>query len=338
MINRLLLLCFALPVFLSAQTQTQTWDSTYAEKLGFPKGSRVLILHVDDVGMSFDSNEGAVSAITKGVATSCSVMMPCSWVPAFVQYMKLHPGIDAGLHLTLTSEWMGYRWGPLSGKTVTPGLVDQEGSFWHSVEEVVQHASSDEVEKEIKAQLERARAMGFEPTHFDTHMGTLLATPAFAERYVKLGIENHIPVMLPAGHATLIKSQMNATDALIQQMRTAGKMLWAAGLPVLDDLHNSSYGWPITKEIAGDEKKLQAYKTQKYIEGVHSLKPGLTMMIMHCTATTEVFPYISDSGPVRKGDLLAMMDPALKKALKDEGIILTTWREVMGRRKKMIHP
>ena len=336
MINRLLLLCFALPVFLSAQTQT--CDSTYAEKLGFPKGSRVLILHVDDVGMSFDSNEGAVSAITKGVATSCSVMMPCSWVPAFVQYMKLHPGIDAGLHLTLTSEWMGYRWGPLSGKTVTPGLVDQEGSFWHSVEEVVQHASSDEVEKEIKAQLERARAMGFEPTHFDTHMGTLLATPAFAERYVKLGIENHIPVMLPAGHATLIKSQMNATDALIQQMRTAGKMLWAAGLPVLDDLHNSSYGWPITKEIAGDEKKLQAYKTQKYIEGVHSLKPGLTMMIMHCTATTEVFPYISDSGPVRKGDLLAMMDPALKKALKDEGIILTTWREVMGRRKKMIHP
>ena len=338
MINRLLLLCFALPVFLSAQTQTQTWDSTYAEKLGYPKGSRVLILHVDDVGMSFDSNEGAVSAITKGVATSCSVMMPCSWVPAFVQYMKLHPGIDAGLHLTLTSEWMGYRWGPLSGKTVTPGLVDQEGSFWHSVEEVVQHASADEVEKEIKAQLERARAMGFEPTHFDTHMGTLLATPAFAERYVKLGIENHIPVMLPAGHATLIKSQMNATDALIQQMRTAGKMLWAAGLPVLDDLHNSSYGWPITKEIAGDEKKLQAYKTQKYIEGVHSLKPGLTMMIMHCTATTEVFPYISDSGPVRKGDLLAMMDPALKKALKDEGIILTTWREVMGRRKKMIHP
>jgi predicted glycoside hydrolase/deacetylase ChbG (UPF0249 family) len=336
MINRLLLLCFASLAILYAQSQDG--DSTYAEKLGYPKGSRVLILHVDDVGMSFDSNEGAINAITKGVATSCSVMMPCSWVPAFVQYMKQHPGIDAGLHLTLTSEWSGYRWGPLSGKTITPGLVDKEGALWHNVEEVVQHASADEVEKEIKAQLERARVMGFEPTHFDTHMGTLLATPAFAERYVKLGIENHIPVMLPAGHATLIKSQMNATDALMQQMRAAGKMLWAAGLPILDDLHNTSYGWPIAKEIAGEDQKLQAYKTQKYIEGVHSLKPGLTMMIMHCTATTEVFPYISDSGPVRKGDLLAMMDPALKKAIKDEGIILTTWREVMERRKKIIHP
>ncbi|TAJ49278.1 MAG: hypothetical protein EPO58_14405, partial [Chitinophagaceae bacterium] len=78
-----------------------------------------------------------------------------------------------------------------------------------------------------------------------------------------------------------------------------------------------------------------AYKTKKYIEGVRSLKPGLTMMIMHCTATSEVFPHISDSGPVRKGDMLAMMDPALKKAIQDEKIIITTWREMMERRKQI---
>lgn len=308
-------------------------DSTYAEKLGYPKGTKLLILHVDDVGMSFDSNEGAINAITRGVANSCSVMMPCPWVPAFVHYMKLHPGIDAGLHLTLTAEWKGYRWGPLSGKNRTPGLTDTEGALWHSVADVVQHASGDEVEQEIRAQLERARAMGFEPTHFDTHMGTLLATPEFAQRYVKLGIENHIPVMLPAGHATLIKTQMNASDALIQQMRMTGKLLWRAGLPVLDDLHNESYGWKIPQEALADDAKLQAFKTQKYIEAVRSLKPGLTMMIMHCTATSAIFSQISDSGPVRRGDMLAMMDPALKKAIADEKIILTTWREMMEKRK-----
>lgn len=317
-------------VLLFAQAQA---DSTYAEKLGYPKGTKLLILHVDDVGMSFDSNEGAINAMTKGVASSCSVMMPCPWVPAFVQYMKEHPGIDAGLHLTLTSEWKGYRWGPLSGKNVTPGLVDKEGALWPGVADVVQHASADEVEKEIKAQLERARAMGFEPTHLDTHMGTLLATPEFAQRYVKLGIENHIPVMVPGGHATLIKAQMNAPDAQIQQMRMIGKMLWNAGLPVLDDLHNESYGWPIPKEIAGDDQKLQAYKTAKYIEGIRSLKPGLTMMIMHCTATSEIFQHISDSGPVRRGDMLAMMDPALRKAIAGEKIIITTWHEMMEKRK-----
>ncbi len=314
------------------QVQAQT-DLTYAEKLGYPKGTKLLILHVDDVGMSYDSNEGAINAITKGVASSCSVMMPCPWVPAFVHYMKEHPGIDAGLHLTLTSEWKDYRWGPLSGKNGTPGLVDKEGDLWPSVPDVIQHATADEVEKEIKMQLERARAMGFEPTHFDTHMGTLLATPAFAERYVKLGIENHIPVMVPAGHATLIKKSMNASDELITQMRAIGKMLWAAGLPVLDDLHNESYDWPISKEAAADDKKLQAYKTQKYIEAVRSLQPGLTMMIMHCTATSPVFQYISDSGPLRRGDMLAMMDPALRKAIADEKIIITTWHEMMEKRK-----
>lgn len=316
----------------SAFSQT---DSTYAEKLGYPRGTKLLILHVDDVGMSFDSNEGAINAITKGVASSLSIMMPCPWVPAFVQYMKAYPGLDAGLHLTLTSEWKGYRWGPLSGKNTTPGLVDTEGALWPGVSDVVQHASGDEVEKEIKAQLERARSMGFEPTHFDTHMGTLLATPEFTQRYVKLGIENQIPVMVPAGHATLIKTQMNAPEAQIQQMQKIGKLLWKAGLPVLDDLHNESYGWPIPQEIASDDAKLQAYKTKKYIEGVRSLRPGLTMMIMHCTATSEVFPHISDSGPVRRGDMLAMMDPALRKAIQDEKIIITTWREMMERRKKV---
>src|SRR5260221_13520735 len=88
----------------------QTLDSTYAEKLGYPKGAKVVILHVDDAGMSYDSNEGVFQALTKGVATSTSVMMPCPWVPGFVHYLKQHPKLDAGLHLTLTSEWADYRW------------------------------------------------------------------------------------------------------------------------------------------------------------------------------------------------------------------------------------
>ena len=78
---------------------------TYAEKLGWPKGARVLILHVDDAGMSHESDEGVERATGQGVATSTSVMMPCPWVPEIVSYIKDHPGLDAGLHLTLTSEW-----------------------------------------------------------------------------------------------------------------------------------------------------------------------------------------------------------------------------------------
>jgi predicted glycoside hydrolase/deacetylase ChbG (UPF0249 family) len=287
--------------------------------------------------MSYDSNEGAINALTKGVATSVSVMMPCSWVPAFVHYLKQHPGIDAGLHLTLTSEWGEYRWGPLSGKATAPGLTDNEGALWSSVAAVLQHASADEVEKEIRAQLDRARSMGFEPTHLDSHMGTLFASPLFLQRYIKVGIENKIPVMLPGGANSLIQEQMHAPDAQMEQLRMLGKILWQQNLPVLDDLHNTSYDWKIPDDIKKDDKKLQAYKTQKYKEAIKSLKPGVTMMIMHCTATTEVFQHISDSGPTRRGDMLAMIDPAFKKALQEEGIILTTWRELKERRLKAAH-
>lgn len=312
----------------------QSTDRTYAEKLGFPKDAKVLILHVDDAGMSYDSNEGAIEALTKGASTSVSVMMPCPWTPGFIHYLKQHPNIDAGLHLTLTSEWKDYRWIPVAGKNTVPGLTDSEGCLWPSVEDVVKHASADEVEKEIRAQLERARTMGFEPTHLDTHMGTVYGSAAFLERYIKVGVENHIPVMLPGGKDVLIQEQMNASDAMINQLRALGKMIWNAGLPVLDDLHNYSYDWKIPDDIKNDDKKLQAYKTQKYIDAIKTLKPGVTMMIMHCTATSAIFPHISESGPVRRGDMLAMIDPAFKKALKDEGIILTTWRELKERRDK----
>lgn len=319
------------PLVAGAQTPT----TTFAEKLGYPKGKKVVILHIDDAGMSYDSNLGTIKALTEGVANSVSVMMPCGWVPGFVHFMKDHPKIDAGLHLTLTSEWKDYRWGPLAGKPAVNSLVDSEGALWSNVKDVVKHGSADDVEKEIRAQLERARTMGFEPTHMDSHMGTLFATPAFLERYVKVGMQEKIPVMFPGGHNTLIKDDERMNDETLVMIRNLGKQLWAAGLPVLDDLHNKSYGWlPAQKENLS-KQELQKFKTTKYIEGLKAIKPGLTMMIMHCTAPTEVFGFISSSGLTREGDLLAMVDPDLRKFIEKEGIILTTWREAMERRQKI---
>jgi len=310
----------------------QTSKETFAEKLGFPKGKKVVIMHIDDAGMSYDANLGTIRALKEGVANSVSVMMPTPWVPGFLHFLKENPEVDAGLHLTLTSEWKSYRWGPLAGKPAVPSLVDHEGALWRSVHEVVKNGTPDEVEREIMAQIERARTAGFEPTHLDSHMGTLFATPEFLERYVKVGIQEKIPVMLPAGHNSLIfKSEglSKQQQGMIQQL---GQQVWEAGLPVLDDLHNESYGWVPANKATISRGELQKFKTKKYIEGLEEIKPGLTMVIMHCTHPTEVFEHISDSGITREGDLLAMIDPALKAYIERQGIILTTWREVMERR------
>ena len=295
-------------------------EQTYAERLGFPEGTKALIIHNDDAGMSYDSNIGTIRAIEEGVCNSFSVMMPCPWVPGMVKWIKENPDHDGGLHLTMTAEWDDYRWGPLAGKPQVPGLTDEEGCLWDNVPLVVQNASADEVEKEIRAQLDRARTMGFEPTHLDSHMGTLFATPAFLERYIKVGIEEQIPVMFPGGHGYFITQQ----ESQLEQMRKPlGEQIWEGGLPVLDDLHNFSYGWKTTD------------KTDQYVEAVRNLKPGVTMMILHATDVTEVFDDISGSSDTRQGDLNAMIDPRLKEAIEEEGIVLTTFRELMERRKQV---
>ncbi len=310
---------------------TTNAQSTYAEKLGFPAGSKVLILHVDDVGMSYNSNLGAINAIDNGVANSLSMMMPCPWIPEFAKYLKTHPEADAGLHLTLTSEWDNYRWGPLAGKPAVPGLVDEQGALWPSVSATATHASPDEIEKEIRAQLDRSRTLGWEPTHLDSHMGTLFATKEYLQRYLKVGMEEHIPVMFPGGHNTMIMQSESSSGLTLEITNALGKQLWDAGLPVLDDLHNISYGWK-PDDLDVMDIDLQAFKTKLYEESILSLKPGLTMVIMHCTWPTEVFEHISGSGLTRKGDMLAMIDPNFKDFLQEHHIVLTTWRELKKRR------
>ncbi|MXX75767.1 MAG: ChbG/HpnK family deacetylase [Holophagales bacterium] len=328
-------LCLASVLVAGCQAEAQT----YAEKLGFPAGTRAVILHVDDAGMSRDSNVGALRSILEGAANSMSVMMPCPWVPELVRSLEENPGIDAGLHLTLTAEWDDYRWGPLVGREAAPGLVDPEGALWSSVAEVVAHASPDEVEAEIREQIRRARTMGFEPTHLDSHMGTLFATMDFLERYIEVGIEEGIPLMFPGGHNEILEAEYRAqgrdTPPGLGRATELGERIWDAGLPVLDDLHTVSYGWVPESGADATDEELTDYKVERYVQTLRDLRPGVTMVILHSTDPSENFKHISSSGPTRKGDMLAMLDPRVQQAIEDEGLVLTTFRELKERRDRV---
>ncbi len=291
---------------------------TYAERLGWPKGAKVVIFHVDDAGMSHDSNVGTIEAMEKGVATSTSIMFPCSWVSEIAHYFLEHPDMDYGVHVTLTSEWKSYRWGPVAGKPAVPSLVDKEGCLWDDVPLVMLNGKPDDVETEIRAQLDRCRTLGLNPSHLDSHMGTVFAAFPFFERYLKVGIENNIPVMVPGGHMTYIAKDAPMMIGLARQM---SEKAWAAGLPVLDDIHTGDY-----QEGGPQNKK------DNVIQFLRTMKPGITQFIVHCTQPSETFSKISGSGGARLAELEAMIDPEVRKVVEEEGIILTTWRELKARR------
>ncbi|MDC0266738.1 polysaccharide deacetylase family protein [bacterium] len=304
---------------LSISIQSQT-NPTYAEKLGWGPKDVVVILHVDDVGMSHSSNTGAIQAVEHGLATSWAVMMPCAWVSEIAHYLSENPSIDSGLHLTLTSEWKSYRWGPLAGKSVVPGLVDNEGCLWRSVPQVLARASADEIELEIRAQVDRAETMGMPITHMDSHMGTLFAHPEYFKRYVKIGIEKQIPILAPGGHLTYATKENGAS---VQALKPFIDQVWSAGLPVIDDLHTDSYGWPADS------------KPERLSQLLKSLKPGITEILFHASEPTDVFPLITGSSESRKGDLEALTSDLVRNTIKEENIILTTWKELMDRRREV---
>ncbi len=176
-----------------------TWGQTktIAERLGYPKDAKLVIIHADDLGVSHSENAASIAAMEKGCVSSASIMVPCPWFPEIAAYAQANPAADLGLHITLTSEWKYYKWGPVTAKEKVPGLVNKNGFFYSSVDSVLQNANAAEVEQEIRNQVLRAKQFGMDPTHLDAHMGTALSGLDFFRAYLKVGREFKIPVFIP---------------------------------------------------------------------------------------------------------------------------------------------
>lgn len=164
--------------------------TSLAEMLGHPPDARLLIINCDDLGSSHAANVGVYEALRDGIATSATLMVPCPWArEAAARYR----GEDVGVHLTLNAELDLYRWGPL---THAPSLLDGDGGFPRTMEDVWEHADLDEVRRELRAQVERAILWGFDVSHLDSHLGTLQLRPEFFDIYLELAIDFRLPIRL----------------------------------------------------------------------------------------------------------------------------------------------
>ena len=165
-----------------------------AQKLGFSKDAKLLIIHADDAGLSHSENMATIQSLENGIVNSYSIMVPCPWFYEMALFAKSNPQFDNGIHLTLTCEWENYKFGPVLPIKEVPSLVDENGHFYKKREQLRNKASADDVKKELEAQIEKAIRFGLKPTHIDSHMYSVGASPEFFDIYRDLGKKYKLPI------------------------------------------------------------------------------------------------------------------------------------------------
>ena len=285
---------------------SQTVSKTLAERLGYPRDTKLLIVHADDLGMAHSINSASIKALETGLVSSGSIMIPCSWLPEIAAYARTHPEADLGLHLTLTSEWSLYRWGPVLTKDRVPSLLDSSGYLYPLESEAAAHIDAKEAEAEIRAQIARARALGIQPTHLDSHMGTLYQNKALFDTLLRVARENKLPIRLPrelVASASFLPSLLTPDDIVIDSV-------------VSIDPSVSPEGW-----------------AQYYSDAIKNLQPGVTEMVVHLAYDDEEMRGVAFAHPNwgsewRQRDFQFVTSDAFRKLLQENNVKLITWREV----------
>ena len=157
---------------------------------------RAAILHADDLGLCHGGNRAFLALAGRGLVTCGSVMVPCPWFREIAEAGAADPSLDLGVHLTLTSEWRHYRWGPVSTRSRASGLMDEDGYFWRDLASLRRHLVPEAAEAELRAQVEIALAAGLRPTHLDAHMAAAML-PELLECHVALAREHGLVPVLP---------------------------------------------------------------------------------------------------------------------------------------------
>jgi predicted glycoside hydrolase/deacetylase ChbG (UPF0249 family) len=303
--KNIILLVFCLGFMVQLQAQT------LAEKLGYPAGTKLLIVNADDAGMCHAANLAVMEGLKKGGLSSATIMVPCPWFSEIADFAEKNPEADFGIHLTHTSEWKFYRWGPVASSDKVSGLLDQEGFLWRSVQEVYQHGSPEQALTEGRAQIRKAMDAGVPVTHLDSHMGTLQLHPDYVAVYLQLAREFDLPVRMA--------SQSTLADKGFPQLRQrfAGEGILFPDYFIYDEM--------------------QSYKEVKpfWTRIIKELKAGVTELFIHPALPNEELKAVTNSWKTRGEEYeLFVNDPEFKKLLADEKVKLIGWKAILDLQRK----
>lgn len=280
------------------------------KKLGLADNDRVVVVHMDDIGMCQASVDAFSDLTGPGVITCGSVMVPCSWASSAAAFARQNPKADLGVHITLTSEWDAYRWRPISNTDPSTGMVDGEGFFHRTVAPVQENANPQAVAVEMEAQILWAIENGINPSHLDTHMGTV-AHPKFLKTYLELAVKYKLAPMMLRLDSTRVKGILDVRgidDNLIDSMVTSVNQLEVMGIPLLDNL----VGMPLDSD--------PAHRIDQVKGLLKELPTGVTHFLMHPSKDTPELRAIAPDWACRVADYVTFMKTELQDFMKQEGL------------------
>ena len=299
--KRIFAITFSILTFLTlAQAQS------VAERLGYPRDAKLLIVHADDLGMAHSVNAATIKAFETGLVNSGSIMVPCPWLSEIATYARANPQADLGLHLTLTSEWTSFRWGPVSSRDRVSSLLDKDGYFHLTESDAAAKADPKQVEMEITAQIEKARALGIQPTHLDSHMGTLYQSKELFEVFLRVARSQKLPVRVAKawfGRADFLPTVLSQNDVYIDR--------------ILD----------INQSVPAEDW------AKFYSDALRKLEPGVTEVVIHLAYNDAemqgaTFNHPNWGAAWRQRDFEFFTSDAFRKILQENQIKLITWREI----------
>ncbi len=288
------------------RVSAQTNNKPLLEKLGFSPGTKLLIVHADDVGMTHSVNAATIAALETGFVNSASIMVPCPWFPEIADYAKSHPQTDFGLHLTLTSERIYYRWGPVASKDKIPTLVDENGDFHHDWNAVTR-IDPKEAELELRAQIDRAYAMGIRPTHLDSHQYRLIDNgKELFQEFLRVAHDYKLPAFVARdwfAERPYLESALSPADIVLDHTVT------------------------IDPNVP-PEKWSEFYKT-----ALKNLQPGITEFVIHLAYADEEMKAATRERDTwgaawRQRDFAFFTSAEFRQLLREQNIRLITWREL----------
>lgn len=288
--------------------------------------AKYLIVNADDYGMCHAANEAVAELFQNGRLKSATIMMPCATAEEAVRFSIDHPEYAIGVHLTLTSEWQTYRWQPLTGRK---SLMDKEGFMWHESDDVGKHATYDDLEAEIRAQINLAHKMGMKPSHLDNHMGSLYGHETMRFGLLKMTLR----VCGEYGYAFRM---FTATDKRVCPAGVPYAIY--SCLPLLSKHWGKKYNvimpdYLLFPDWTEDLKQSYEHYRETILKIWTDIPEGITETFVHPAKACDELRSITNSWKYRDWEYQLMNDPETEKYLNDHGVQMISYRELIEMKK-----